>query len=171
MPENIAQLELSLIEFKSLKYILSEVGSRAKDGKRTKLVVRIFDIHGRLTKHVQMMQALKTRSDAKDLPVDFLRRPFWQRWGIERRRRGLSKKKKKARQKLVELALSELRATIKHEGPVGLEDYPGAPFRFARSEELHELLEAASHAKSAWAFIFKPNELLADSNTPVASAF
>lgn len=173
MPENIAQLEFFLCEFDSLEDIVGETVSRARDGKRVKLVVRILDMHGTLTEHVRMMQALEMRSEAfyRCLPADFLQRPFWERWFIERRRRRVAAKSLDAKRKLVELGVGALRETIKREGPIGIEAYPEAPFRLARHNELHELLETAGHAKSAWAFIFKPNELLADRNTIVARAF
>lgn len=173
MPENIAQLEFFLCEFDGPEHIVGEVVSRAKDGKRIKLVVRIFDIGNMLTRHVRMMQRLEMSSEAfyRRLPADFLQRPFWERWPADWRRRWGAAKSLDAKRKLTELGVEALRETIKREGPIGIESYPGAPFRLARHNELHELLESASHAKNVWAFIFKPNELLADRNTVVARAF
>lgn len=170
---NIAQLELLLYTPNDLENIISETMSRAIDGKRNKLVIRIFDTNNVLTKHVRLMQALEIRSEAfyQWLPADFLQRPFLERLLIDWRRRRVATKNLDARKKLTHLALTELRATIKYEGPIGIEDYPGEPFRLARHNELNELLEAAGRAQGTWAFIFKPNELLADRNTLIVSAF
>lgn len=173
MAENIAQLEFLLYAPDDLGNIIKETVSRAQDGRRNKLVIRIFDTDKVLTKHVRMMQVLEIRSEAfyEWLPADFLERPFWERWLIERRRRRVAAKNLDAERKLVKLSLSQLRMTIKREGPIGLEDYPGAPFRLVRHNELHELFETASRAQGIRAFVFKPNELLADRNTIVARAF
>ena len=173
MPENVVQLELSLVKFESLEHIASEVLLRAADGMRTKLVVRVFDKHDVLTRHVQMMQSLAVRSEAfyQWLPANFHNEPFWRRWVINWRRRRLAVKKLAARNKLIELALDALQATLKSGGPIGLEEYPGAPFRLMRHNEHHELLETARHAKSVWALVFKPNDLLAGENTLVVRAF
>ncbi len=137
------------------------------------MVVRIYDSRGVLTKHVRMMQVLHVRSEAffRWMPARYPEMPFWRRWWIDRRRSRLAARSLDARSKLIELALSELKATIKAGRPVGVEDYPGAPLRLAGHNELHELLETAGRAKSVRAFIFKPNELLADRNTPVAYTF
>lgn len=172
MPYNIVQLELTLLKFQSPEHIFSEVLSRAKDNKRTKLVVRIFDTSGKLTEHVQHMQRLRIRSEEfyQWLPADFLNKPFLTRWIIERRRARLAAKNIDARKKLIELGIGAIRDTIKALGPIGVEDYPGAPFRLAKFNELHELAETARCARSAWAFVLKPNDLLSDENTPVAYA-
>lgn len=173
MPDNIAQLEFVLRDFESIQDIANEVLSRAADGKRVVLVVRIYDSRGVLTKHARMMQVLRIRSEAffRWMPARYPEMSFWRRWWIDRRKSRLAARSLDARSKLIELALSELKATIKAGRPVGVEDYPAAPLRLAGRNELHELLETAGRAKSIRAFIFKPNELLADRNTPVAYTF
>ncbi len=171
--ENVVQLEFNLVEFHNMKHILNEAQSRASDGKRIKLVVRVFDKDGVLTKHVRMMQTLRIRSGVfyRRLPRDFHKWQFLKRWVFDWRRRRLAADTLDARTKVVVLAVDVLRRTIKHGGLVGIEESPGAPLRFAWHNEVHELLETARCAKSVWVFVFKPNKLLADSNSLIAYTF
>lgn len=173
MPENIAQLEFFLVRFDNFEHIVSEVSRRAEDGKRVKLVVRIYDKRGVLTKHVRMMQKLRKHSEVfyQGPSFDFAGRPSLRRWLLTWRRRRLAAKNLDTQSKLLGLALRELRATISQHGLIGIEDYPGGPFRYVQNNELHELWETARRAASAWAFVFKPNDLLADRNSVIASAF
>lgn len=173
MPENIVQLEFNLVEFEGIDHIMAEVASRAKENMRTKLVVRIFDNRGMLTGYVQALQEIERRLDFfyEWLPADFPEWPFWKRWPVSWNRGRLLDKKLKGRNELLVLCLEALKETIKREEAIGVEDYPGAPFRLVRHNELHELLERARYAKSVCVFVFKPNELLADRNTIVARAF
>lgn len=169
---NIAQLEFLLYTPDDLQTIISETISRAKDGQRNKIVVRIFDTDDVLTAHVQKMQVLRIRSDAfyTWLPADFCEWPFWRRWPVSWNRKRLAAKQRNLDKSLVELGIEALRQTIKYEGPIGIEDDPRAPFRLVRHAELYELLEACSRAQGIWVFIFEPNELLADKNTVIVYA-
>lgn len=173
MPDNIAQLEFVLVKTQSFSQIANEVYSRALDGKRIVLVVRIYDIRAALTSHVRYMQVLRVRREAyyRWVAQGYEQKPFWRRWLIERRRKRLAAQTLDARKKLVELALSALEVTIQRGAPVAIENDTMGPLRLVQQDELHELLETARRARSVRVFIFRHNDLLADRNKPVAYTF
>lgn len=168
MPDNIAQLEFVLHDLESITQIVTEVYDRAKDGKRSVLVVRIYDTHGVLSVQVSMMQRLRVRSEAFSRRSAFSGLPFWRSWLLDWRRRRLAARILDARSKLLLLAQAQLRTAIQGGQQIGIEDDSEAPLRLARQDELHEMLDAAGRARSVRAFIFRPNDLLADRNRLVA---
>ena len=172
MPENIAQLEFFLYKADNIESIWREVEERAIDGARIKLVVRIFDISGLITAQTVYTKACDQEFD------EFVKREYYETptasrlrcWWMARRRRKLGQKERDAKKHLLELALGALEDTLRGKGDVGLELYPGAPFRLVRDNERHELLQTSRRALGVWVFVFKPNELLSDSNTMIAWA-
>lgn len=168
MLSNIAQLEFVLHDLESIPQIVTEVYDRAKDGKRSVLVVRIYDTHGALSLHVSMIQHLRVRSEAFLRRSAFSKTPFWWNLLVDWRRRRLAARILDARSKLLLLAQAELRRAIQGGQQIGIEDDSEAPLRLARQDELQEMLEAAGRARSVRAFIFRHNDLLADRNRLVA---
>jgi hypothetical protein len=169
MPGNVAQLEFFLYEAENIVSIVREVKERAKDNKRIKLVVRIDDADYAITAKVQEAEMRREQFD-QYLLYEFRvckEAGLWRRWSMARRRRRLGRGRDDAQKRLLELALSELKRAVRAKRSVALEPFPGAPFRLARDDEMHELLESARRAKSLWVFVFKPNELTADTNTLV----
>lgn len=169
MPHNIAQLEFFLYLPENIESIAREVATRARDGMRIKLVVRIFDTTGELTAQAKKADALRVKSDAfhRQLPEDFSALSRWRSWQINRQSRKLAGQSLDISQRMLQLGVQALRETIRRGDPIALEKHPGASFRLMRHEELHELLEAARRAHSVWVFIFAPAELVADRVTLV----
>lgn len=172
MPENIAQLEFFLFKAENVKSIAREVDLRARDNKRIKLVLRLFDTGNRLTEFTRKMDVLRGQSQAfhDHLPSNIISLPWWRRWWIDRQSKRLARKSLDYAKHMLELAIEELKDTVRNEKVIALESYPGAPFRLVRHNELLELVEAANRAHGVWVFIFAPNELLADRVTLVTRA-
>lgn len=172
MPGNIAQIEFLLYKGESIESIYREFRTRAADGARMKLVVRIVDGDGAVTAGVLEAKAREEEFDRYLMrefsELELASRP--RRWWMGRRRRKLGQRSREARRLLHAAALRGFEGAIRAEAAIGLEPYPGAPFRLARHDELHELREAARRAHGVWAFVFMPNGLLADRNTLVAWA-
>lgn len=170
MPENIAQVEFFLYEWTDEKDMRREVMDRVLDQARIKLVVRIFDTRGVLTQQAVKSAAIrnKSRTFNEQLPIDFLSLSRLRRWWIDLRSKSLASQSLAAAEDVLKLSLQELEYTIRNEGVIATETYPGSPFRLVRHKELYELLETARRAHSAWVFVFRPTELLANKVTLVA---
>ncbi len=166
MPGNIVQLEFFLYKARDTASVLWEALARAKDDMRIKQVVRIVDAGGEIT--ARAMEAVA----GKDAFEDYLqyecresgRAWFLRRWRMARHRRMLGRKCARAKARLAETALDRLGHAALNGKDIAVEEDPCAPLRFARHDELHELLETARRAHDAWVFVFEPNHILADSN-------
>ena len=177
---NVVQAEFSHVgggEVRTLAGLLAQCQERAKDGlelalqgnnRRSgiKTVVRFHDQRGRLTSITRRYEKTERRDReifSKFLTATELRRRLLDLWG-----RGLAGKSQRLRTAACILAAEELRNAIQTSAQVTVEQADNR-FRPMRRDEAHELLESAAQAKYVWLFIFKPNDLLADSNVPVAA--
>lgn len=128
-------------------------------------VVRFFDTSGKLTKLAQRAEMLG-RLDAWVLRQFFRSTGAW-RWCLDRYSRYLAGQKLALRDRTRRVAATQLRAVIRT-SPVALE-LSNDRFRLVRDDEAHELVEKVEHAKNAWVFVFKANDLFSASNTLIAS--
>lgn len=166
MPGNIVQLEFFLYRAQDIAGIYAEALARAKDGARIKQVVRIIDIDDEIT--AQAMEAVAQKDafeayllyECKELRTAW----FWRRLRMSRHRRKLGQKCAQARARLIETSLDKLKHAANNGEGVAVEEDTCAPLRFARDNELYELVEAAHRAHGVWVFIFEPNDILTGSN-------
>ena len=132
-----------------------------------KTVLRFEDITGELTALVLRAKIL-TKVHAK-IWKEFETAGRLRRWYLGRRNRRLTAKIDILKEGCKLRALLHLYKARESGHAIAVERYDHT-FRFARKEELHELLDAAASSSSVWLFVFEPNDLLADKNKIVASA-
>ena len=181
MQHNIAQVEFFHVGGKdtpSLDVLFDECGERIADGLELvlqgceaksgiKTVVRFFDESGSLTK-IALKAARLSRQD-RALMNNFANAGGLRRWWLDIQSRRLAGQSIALKEKLRMLAAEQLREAISASRDVAVECFDHS-FRPMRREEAHELIVATEKAKSAWLFVFKPNDLLANKNTAVAHA-
>lgn len=181
MGMNIVQAEFFHVGGKdtpSLDALLEDCGRRAADGfelalhrgearSGIKTVVRFIDSDDTLTNIALRAEALERRD--REIMKSFQSTSGLRRWWLNTQSRRLARKiillKDRARAQSVKL----LRKAIRLSYHVALER-PDRSFRLIRKDEAHELLEAATKARSVWIFVFRPNDLLADKNRMIACA-
>ncbi|MGH2506305.1 MAG: hypothetical protein ACREGH_01530 [Minisyncoccia bacterium] len=147
----------------NLELVLQGVESRSG----IKTVVRFFDESGKLTK-----LALKSEQlNKKDRQVlhDFINAKGLWRWWLNRQNRRLAGQSLVLKEKARLLGVEELRLAIRKSREVAVER-PDHSFRLARKDESHELIESAQNSKGVWLFVFRPNNLLSDTNVSVVCA-
>lgn len=176
---NIVQAEFFHVGGKdtpSLKALFAECGERVADSLELtlqgyeahsciKTVVRFFDETGNLTKIAIKAERIKKRN--KKLLDDFTGATGLQRWLLDIKSRWLAGKIIALSEEARMLASGYLCEAIRtsHEVAVECDDHS---FRSIKGNEAHEIVESASNSRRVWLFVFRPNNLLADTNTLVA---
>lgn len=177
---NIVQAEFFHVggdQTPSLEALFAECGERLSDGlelvlqghepySRIKTVVRFFDESGVLTNLALKAERLKKQD--KELLDNFVRASGLRRWFLDRRSRRLAAQTLTLREDARVLAADQLCKTLQARREIAVERSDHS-FRIAKKDETHELAESAHRSKGVWLFVFQPNNLLADTNTSVAS--
>lgn len=165
---NIVQAEFFLSKAArkgNLDALLYDCALRAADGVNIKEGIRMYDTDGSITSLIAGAQAAEEHAMslwALPTPASHIQRLIRGRViGYQRSR--ASRLKENARIKVLE----KLQNVLKTSEQIAIER--GAhEYTLAQRDELHELIEAVSKSSGVWFFIFKPNELTADKNEPIA---
>ena len=129
-------------------------------------VVRIYDDGEFITPLILRLEEMGKRRESLSTTLS-TSKSRWRRFVLNFRFQRLAGKILKLKKQAVVVGIEQLETAIRTSRPVAVERF-GREFRLAKPNEMHELLEAAKRAESAWFFIFKPNDLLANKNTYVA---
>jgi hypothetical protein len=148
--------------------VATRVVGRALDGVRSKTVVRFYDHSGVISNQVKELESLSNQHSTMEVSFP-TSAGVWKRrlysWSCGQ----LLWSMRKLRRSLESRTLLDLAAQSRL-GHVAIEDYPGAPFRYAQKDEMHEILEQARAGAHPWFFVFEPEELLAGKVSSYASA-
>ncbi|MSR70822.1 hypothetical protein EXS62_02165 [Candidatus Kaiserbacteria bacterium] len=163
---NIVQAEFFHVDVRaaSLNSMLSEVSERKADGSPIKTTVRFYDTHGFVTDFVSRAGVL--RRQRIETAAAFAQAGFVRRWFLDRKSRRLAGKILEAKRYAKDLAAERVDKVINTGGKIAVE-CPDRSFRWARGEELYELCLATGKATGVLLFLFQPNDLLADKDSPV----
>lgn len=143
-------------------------GKEASSGIKT--CVRFYDLDGTVTPRVQNTQRLE-EAYTETLEILGESKPgSFHRWWFGGRLRRLHTKKELAKAQATTCVVRAFFYALKMKGPVAVERNDHS-FRPMHGNEAHELAEAAANSKGVWLFVFRPNDLLSDTNTSVAHAF
>jgi hypothetical protein len=162
----------------SLEDVMAECWSRAGDGLRDilagadpktigtgiKTCVRFYDADWSMTNFVKHAQEIDEHLAL--LPIISESRGF-RRMLLRRKFKFLIHEITSIEPRKLALAIKELGESLKKIQPVAIErvDKEGNRlFRPLRKDENHELLEAVRSSKHVWLFLFKHNDLLAETN-------
>lgn len=177
---NIVQAEFFHVggtETPTFEALLEECRERVKEGlelvlrghegrPHIKTVVRFFDETGELTRLALKADQLKRRD--KKILDGLVSSTGLRRWFLNLKSRRLAGQTLALQETARLLAAHRLRDAIKASRTVAVEKFDHS-FRLVRKDELHELAESATNSRNVWLFVFRPNNLLSDTNTPVAS--
>lgn len=185
MSPNIVQAEFFHVggkEGQSLEDMMSEAGERihvavsailegvppSMAGARIKTTVRFFDEDGSLTRYVGASEKLESRYN--ELLMGFPEDASGLR-GMWHRLRFISLAGRKMRHEKMRhtVTFRALEAAVRGRQPVALEDWEHC-FRPLERNEEHELLEAVRSSRNLMLFLFRPNNLLSDTQVGMGSA-
>jgi hypothetical protein len=180
--ENIVQAEFFHVGGKgvtSLDQLLKQIRERVNEnfefvlatGKEMspgiKTGVRFYDVDGAVTRYAQYAQKFNDAYyDTMGILGTTKLNSWRQRWHGRRLSR-LYRKKECTKNSAIHFTTRAFCSALKAKRPVAVERNDHS-FRLIRADEVHELAEAVEIAPHAWIFIFRPNDLLADTNTVVA---
>jgi len=166
---NIAQIEFfhTAIGAVSLDMFLGDMYERIVDGSRLKTAVRLLD-EGNFITELALTIYQKQDCYSSLLEALFHSRGLRSRF-LNFKFKRLAKKIQTLKEQALVVGVQQLDAAIHTSRQIAVE-LPDHRFRLAKPDEMHELLEAARRATGAWFFVFEPNDLLADKNTPVTHA-
>jgi hypothetical protein len=181
---NIVQAEFFLVGVKSAKSMRAlsvQMKERLLDGLELTLAtgtevkssikagVRFYDTDGSLTKKVAHIQAWEDAYTAALERLGNSSTSRFGRWWLGRRLRRLGSKKEPEKDRLVAYAAQAVIQALADKRLVGIERNDHS-YRLIHRNEAYELAESVNRAESAWVFIFKPNDLLADKNEIIAAS-
>ncbi len=154
----------------ALGKVLEECIERTLEGSRIKTVVRFFDDSGTLAQFIIQSKVLDDEYirllDELEKATDQQRQEIYSKLERVARRKRLADLPAQRLSK----KLDSMRLITRLGCEIAVERPPDHHFELARGDELHELFEAASCAKSIWLFAFEGTDLLADKLKSVAYA-
>lgn len=150
----------------SLDQVIGECAERVLDGSPIKTGVRFYDTQGDLTSKILKYASLdnwcgeleKKIPDASGL---------W-RAVLVRAHRHYFKKYLKVKKSFLLLAIERVKMAALTSEEIALEQFDHS-FKEMPSDEMHEVLERIEKAKGVWIFLFKPNDLLSDTQASISA--
>jgi hypothetical protein len=164
---NIVQAEFFHVTSSSIDAAMAECAQRINEGSPIKTVVRFYDHDGAVTCLVQRLKEVNSKRDA--FMASLQGAGWFERMSIRRKLRKMHVESCALKKALPPLLISQLTTEIRAKRPVAVEREDFL-FTNAVPEELHELQIAAAKSKSAWVFIFTPNDLTAKARELVVCA-
>lgn len=137
-------------------------------GSRIKTAVRFFDGDGSITRYIAASEKLESRYDKLlvGFPEDTSN---WQGMWYRLRFIRLAGRKMRHEKMRHEVVLRALEVAVRGQQLVALEDWE-RNFRPLERNEEHELLEAVRSSHNLILFLFRPNDLLSDTQVGMGSA-
>lgn len=178
--QNVLQYEFFHVGGKSvssLGYELAECAERAMDNlplavagndisSGIKIIVRIYDIDGRVTRLTRQVEELKAQQEVHiNAPRSNLFTNWYARWQIRR----LQKRVDRAKKLMVEYYSAYVSTFLYTDGMNVAREIGENIFRPAEMGEYIELLLGGNTAKDFRLFIFEPDDLLANRTNVVVS--
>ncbi len=178
MQSNVVQAEFFHVHGETLEEVATECVARIADAVQLwrkgihasagiKTTVRFFDATGRITAYALRADQLEKQFTLFATKADDAA-GMWRRFLLWRSRTAL-KKALALQKKIKRLVTIQLCKALRAKEPVVIEAN-NFDLRLVRDDEVYELISAVQKAKNVWIFVWKPNELTAQTNELVTDA-